>query len=51
MAKRIYLDRQEDREAVALALVRNGYSVRFGKEKSKTGSRYLHYVEYWGRDD
>lgn len=44
--QRIYIDRAEDRDAVAVVLVRNGYAVRYAREKRKTGSRYLYFVEF-----
>lgn len=36
-----------DRDALAVILVRNGYTVRVVKKKSPTGSRTISYVEYW----
>lgn len=45
-ADRIYIDRREDIDAVAVVLVRNGYTVRRFREKQKSG-RYLVGLEYW----
>lgn len=50
MKHRIYIELLADRDAVVTAVAHNGYTVRSGREKAKTGSRYLHYIEYW-RDE
>jgi len=44
--QRIYVAKAEDRDQVAVILVRNGYAVRQGREKQ--GNRYAWFVEYWG---
>lgn len=51
MKQRIYLDRPDDRSAVGEALIRNGYTVRIGKEKAAAGNKWLHFVELWKGDD
>ena len=45
--QRIYLDRADDRSAVGEVLIRNGYTVRIGKEKATSGNKWLHFVEFW----
>ncbi len=45
--QRAYIPLAADREAVALALVRSGYTVRLGREKPPGKTSYLHFVEYW----
>ncbi|MCM1545270.1 MAG: resolvase [Ruminococcus sp.] len=52
--KRIYAQKQgvlnaNDREALALLLVKAGYAVRIGKERpaGKTNGAYIYFVEYW----
>lgn len=45
---RIYISVPADRDAVAMALFRNGYNVRQSRERS--GKTYKWFVEYW-RDD
>lgn len=45
--QRIYLDRADDRSAVGEVLIRNGYTVRIGKEKVTSGNKWLHFVEFW----
>lgn len=42
---RIYIDRDADRDTIGAILIRNGYTVRQGKEKQ--GNKYVKYVEYW----
>ena len=49
MKYRIYISAPADRDAVATILVRNGYTVRQGKEKK--GKAYEKYIEYWKDDD
>lgn len=41
----LVLQNKEDREAVALALYRAGYTVR--ERKQKDGSKTVVYLEYW----
>ncbi len=45
MRGRLFIDKPVDRDAAAVILIRNGYTVRIGREKC--GSRYLYFVEYW----
>lgn len=55
MNERIQIECAEksDREALALILVRNGYTVRWCKAKKPGGNGYTHYIEYWkgGKQD
>ena len=51
MKYRIYIAKPEDRDAVVAILARNGYTVRQASEKSKTGSRTIHFIEYWEAKD
>lgn len=39
--------KEADRDALAVILVRNGYTVRRHREKKGTGNTYTHYIEYW----
>ena len=39
--------KETDRDALAGILIRNGYTVRWVKEKKGTTSSYVHYIEYW----
>lgn len=41
----LYLQNKEDREAVALALYRAGYTVQ--ERKRKDGGKTVVYLEYW----
>lgn len=45
MNTRIYIESQTDRDALVLALSRNGYTVRQGKEKQ--GNKIVKFVEFW----
>jgi len=45
MKYRLYIERTDDRDAIIIALARNSYTVRHGREK--TGNKYVHFVEYW----
>lgn len=47
MITKLYIDRPEDRDAVVMILAKNGYTVRQGKEKDKTGKRNVAFVECW----
>lgn len=47
MRARIYIERQEDRSVVSEILVRCGYTVRSGKEKSKQTNKVVHFIEFW----
>ena len=47
MKNKLYIDRPDDRDQVVVILGHNGYTVRQGREKAKTGNKYLHFVEYW----
>ena len=42
---RIVVSNKEDRQALALILVKNGYTVRVVKERF--GNKTTMYVEYW----
>ena len=37
----------DDRKALAVILVMNGYIVRMGKEKRNGKSTMIYFVEYW----
>lgn len=39
--------REEDRAQLAVILVRNGYTVRYGREKRGNSSAYTHFIEDW----
>lgn len=45
---KLFIDDKTDREAVALALVKNGYTVRIDRERdsSTKAVKYKWYVEY-----
>lgn len=43
---RIEVDKKEDREDLALILIKNGYTVRIAKEKPQGGSKFVFFVEY-----
>lgn len=43
---RIEIDKKEDREALALILVKNGYTVKITKGKPQGGSKAVYFVEY-----
>ena len=45
--QRIEVAKEVDRDALALILYRNGYTVRYVKEKSAKATTYIHYIEYW----
>jgi hypothetical protein len=47
--QRLYIDNKTDRESVAMALLRQGFAVRFGAEKkdSKTSRAVRYFVEWW----
>ena len=45
MKYKVYIEKSDDRDTFATILIRNGYTVRQGREK--TGNKYLHYIEYW----
>lgn len=44
---RIECAKEDDRDALAMILVRNGYTVRRHRERAKKGNAYVHYIEYW----
>ena len=44
---KIYLNEKTDREQVCLILVRNGYTVKIGSEKTANSTKLKYYVEYW----
>lgn len=46
---KLYITKAEDRDAVILALTRNGYTVRQGKEKTEGSRTTVTYVEVTGR--
>ena len=46
---KLYITKAEDRDAVILALTRNGYTVRQGTEKAQDGKRSVSFVEVTGR--
>lgn len=46
---KLYISGKEDRDAVTLALARNGYTVRQGKEKSAGAKTSVTFVEVKGR--
>lgn len=48
--QRIQVSNAEDRKAMAVILVNNGYTVRFAKEKTAGSRSVTVYVEYW-RDE
>lgn len=41
---KVYIDNQHDRDAVALALIHNSYTVKQGREKQ--GNKYVWFVQY-----
>lgn len=45
---KLYIDDKQDREAVALSLVKNGYTVKIDRERdsSTKAVKYKWYVEY-----
>ena len=43
--KRITVSNADDRQALAVILIKNGYTVRVVKERN--GKATLQYVEYW----
>lgn len=45
---KLYITKAEDRDAVTLALVRSGYTVRQGTEKMPDGKRNVSFVEVTG---
>ena len=47
---KIYVTNAEDRNTVAIVLIKNGYTVRIEKEKGKN-TKVIHYVEYWRGDE
>ena len=47
--ERVYIKNQEDREAIATILARNGYTVRLTKVKQEGKTTTLGAVEWWGR--
>lgn len=46
---KLYISGKEDRDAVTLALARNGYTVRQGTEREASGKRSISFVEVTGR--
>lgn len=46
---KLYISSKEDRDAVTLALARNGYTVRQSAEKASDGKRSVSFVEVTGR--
>lgn len=46
---KLYITKAEDRDAVTLALVRSGYTVRQGTEKDSGGKKNISFVEVTGR--
>ena len=47
MTTKLYITRPEDRDVVVTILAKNGYTVRQGKEKDKSGKRNVSFVECW----
>ena len=45
--ERIYINEKSDRENLCLILVRNGYVVKIGSEKSGANTKLKYYVEYY----
>jgi hypothetical protein len=45
--RKIDVELKADREALAVILAKNGYTVRIGKEMRGKTSKYTHFVEYW----
>ena len=43
---RIYVTAPADRDAMVTILARNGYTVRQGREREKSGKAYKWFVEY-----
>ena len=43
---RIEVEKKEDREALAVILFKNGYTVKLAKEKPQGGSKLVYFVEY-----
>lgn len=48
---KIYIEDKTDRMNVAMALIRAGYTVRWGRTRSQNGRSWLNYVEYWRETD
>lgn len=47
----LYIGKEEDRLAVAVVLVKNGYTVRAGKTRRTGAKVYDHFLEYWRIDE
>lgn len=47
---KLYISKPEDRDAVLLALARNGYTVRQGREKPPGSKQAVGYVEVLERE-
>lgn len=47
----IKCDAAPDRDALVAILARNGYTVRWHREKRGKSNSYDHYVEYWKEDN
>jgi len=45
--QKIDCELKADREALAVILAKNGYTVRIGKEQRGKTSKYTYFVEYW----
>lgn len=47
--QKIAASNSEDRTTIATILIKNGYTVRFGREKQ--GNKVVCFVEYWRESD
>lgn len=45
--ERIHIAKPDDRESVIVILARNGYTVRQGREKDRSTSKAIAFVEFW----
>ena len=48
----IYLSIQQEETGAQIRklMMKNGYTVRIGKEQKTKNSRYTYYIEYWRED-
>lgn len=46
----IKIDKEADRDTVAMILVRNDYCVQHIKQKIGKSNAYTHYIQYWKED-
>lgn len=51
MKNKIYLASEADRISVVVALAKNQYSTRMGKEKVPGKASYKYFVEYWKEEE